>query len=358
MTTNENGGRRSFLHPAPRTPVTSWWRRLLALGVAKDSGAADLVFPPGFLESLDRLRILALKAAGGGLKEGHRLGAYKGGQLEFHDHRSYAPGDDLRYLDWNLYARLGKPFVKEFAREEAGAIHLLLDATPSMALGTPSKWTFARRVAALFAHVGWSARDQVRAYVFRGAGADLASYPPRAAKGTTPDFIAWLRTQQTALPIGLEERPDETSRNTAPARAGEGAGALGAAVRGFLRRTPAHGRVFVLSDFWQEEPELTGALRRLSASGFDLAAIQVLAPEELAPPDPGELRVLSLEEAGEVEVSVTPATLARYAQELETQRALVEGLVRRRGGLSLMVSSATPLERVLLQTLRRRRWIG
>ncbi|MCW8131434.1 MAG: DUF58 domain-containing protein, partial [Planctomycetota bacterium] len=135
-----------------------WWQRLLAFGTEPERADADVVFPPGFLESLERLRILAVRAAGGGLKEGHRLGAYKGGQLEFHDYRNYVPGDDLRYLDWNLYARLGKPFVKEFAREEAGSIHLLLDASPSMGLGAPSKWTFARRVAELFGHVGWSAR--------------------------------------------------------------------------------------------------------------------------------------------------------------------------------------------------------
>ena len=230
-----------------------WWRRLLSLGAAESIGASDLVFPPGFLESLDRQRILALKAAGGGLKEGRRLGAYKGGQLEFHDHRSYAPGDDLRYLDWNLYARLGKPFVKEFAREEAGAIHLLLDATPSMALGAPSKGTYARRLAALFAHVGWSARDQVRAHLFRGAGAKSAAYPARGSKGTTPEFLAWLRTQEAAPPAGLDPEPEARAGFAAPTGSREDAGALGEAVRSFLHAAPARGRVMLISDFWQEE---------------------------------------------------------------------------------------------------------
>lgn len=333
-----------------------FWRRLF--GAPADTGDADVVFPPGFLEALDRLRIAALKAAGGGLKEGHRLGAYRGGQLEFHDHRGYSPGDDLRYLDWNLYARLGKPFVKEFAREEAGAIHLLLDASASMALGTPSKWTFARRLGALFSHVAWSARDQARTFVFgRGVlsqGERLRSFPPRGSRPGTGELLEWLRKERIAPPAA-ERDPVDDGEGRSVAKA-EG-GILLDAVRAFLREAPTRGRVFVVSDFWYEEREIAAAFQSLSAAGFDTAALHVLAPEESAVLEPGELRILSLEETGEVELNHTPAAAARYAEELEVHTAAVEGVLRRRGGHYLFAPSDAALEKVLLQTLRRRRWI-
>ncbi|MCK6473121.1 MAG: DUF58 domain-containing protein [Planctomycetes bacterium] len=337
-----------------RTPQP-FWRRLF--GAPADTGDADVVFPPGFLEALDRLRIAALKAAGGGLKEGHRLGAYRGGQLEFHDHRGYSPGDDLRYLDWNLYARLGKPFVKEFAREEAGAIHLLLDASASMALGTPSKWTFARRLGALFAHVAWSARDQARTFVFGhgvlAEGERLRSFPPRGSRPGTGELLEWLRKERVAPPAAERDAGEEgegTHVNT------EG-GILMNAVRAFLREAPTRGRVFIVSDFWYEEREIAAAFQALSAAGFDTAALHVLAPEESAVPEPGELRILSLEETGEVELNHTPAAAARYGEELDAHAAAVEGVLRRRGGQYLFAPSDAALEKVLLQTLRRRHWI-
>jgi uncharacterized protein (DUF58 family) len=333
----------------------------LPLGAREKPGEAEVDFEPGFLESLERLRLLALRAAGGGLKEGHRLGAYKGGQLEFHDYRGYAPGDDLRYLDWNLYARLDKPFIKEFAREEAGTVHLLLDATTSMALGQPSKWTFARRLAALFAHVGWSARDVVRAYVYRRPGLDPATYPPGGRRGETAEFLEWLRREQTAPPAALqtgrEAGPSAEQGQASSAAPAGAAGALLSAVRAFLRTAPVRGRVFLISDLWQEEDELADALRRLSTSGFDLAVVQVLAPEELMAPEPGEWRVLAAEEPGEVEVNLSLAGTSLYVTELHAHRGRIESFVRKRGGLYLMESSDTPIERVLIQALRERRWV-
>ncbi|MCZ7643749.1 MAG: DUF58 domain-containing protein [Planctomycetota bacterium] len=336
--------------PAP-SPARPWWHRFFGLNrtAAPD---AEVVFPPGFLESLERLRIAALKASGGGLREGHRLGAYRGGQLEFHDHRGYSPGDDLRYLDWNLYARLGRPFIKEFAREEAGCLHLLLDATASMRLGRPAKWTFARRLAALFGHVAWKSNDLVFAWAYRGAEAELSRYPARGARPSSPEFVEWLRRQALAAP--LHERA-AAADGRAPSGA---AGAFSAAVRAFLRAGPQRGHVFIVSDFWQEESEIAESVRLLTAAGFDVAGLHVLAEEELRAPDPGALRVLSLEDPGEVELYATGAAAACYAKELEAHLAAVKGIFQRRGGLYLFERSGAPLERVLIQTLRRRHWVA
>lgn len=338
---------------SPKSAGSSWLSRLLSLAPrsAKNAAASNLVFPPDFLASLERLRLVALKAMGGGLREGHRLGAYKGGQLEFHGHRSYSPGDELRYIDWNTYARTGKPFVKEFAREEAGVLHVLLDATPSMALGHPTKWTFARRLAALFAHVALSSKDAIYIYAFRGTDS-LEQFPARGAKGGIREGLAFLENCIVAsAPSAVQQQASRVPDN------GANGGALGRAVSRFLRGSPARGRAIVVSDFWQDEREIVGAVSRLAASGFDVSAIHVLAPEEIQPHAEGELLARSLEEDAEIELSAGSDLAERYARELESHRKAIEECIRKRGGNYLLADSETSIERVLINTLRQRRWV-
>lgn len=337
---------------SPKSAGAGWFSRLLSLAprAAKTTAASDLVFPPDFLASLERLRLAALKAMGGGLREGHRLGAYKGGQLEFHGHRSYSPGDELRYIDWNTYARTGKPYIKEFAREEAGVLHVLLDATPSMALGTPPKWTFARRLAALFAHVALSSKDAIYIYAFRGAEA-LEQFPARGGKGGIRECLAFLENCAVAPPT---QNDADGSAATTEAPAG---GVLGHAISRFLRNSPARGRLILVSDFWQDEREIVSAASRLAASGFDLSAVHVLAPEEIQPHAEGELLARSLEEDVEIELSAGSDLAERYTRELESHRKSIEECFRKRGGNYLLADSETSIERVLIHTLRQRRWV-
>lgn len=325
-------------------PRGGWLSRLLALapGVKTAGRAGDLAFPPGFLASLERLRLAALKALGGGLREGHRLGAYKGGQLEFHGHRNYVAGDELRYIDWNSYARLGKPFIKEFAREEAGILHILIDATPSMLLGAaPDKWTFARRIALLFVHVALASKDLARIHLFDARG-KLESFPKRGASASTTEFLAFL--ERTTL---AAREPNEP-----PAGA-----ALESAVAAFLKTGPARGRVMLFSDFWMEHREVASAVAKLGGAGHDPAALHILAPEEITPACEGEIVARSLEEDGEVRLFESSDIPQRYAKELERHRAGVEESFRRRGGQYLFCDTNTAIEKILIATLRQQRWV-
>jgi uncharacterized protein (DUF58 family) len=334
--------------PASAKPAKGWFSRLLSLSPlsARPKHVDDIVFPPDFLASIERLRLVALKAMGGGLREGHRLGAYKGGQLEFHGHRNYVPGDELRYVDWNTYARLGKPYVKEFAREEAGVVHLLLDATTSMSLGEPPKWTFARRVAALFAHVAYSSKDVVHVNVFR-ANAKLEQFPGRGVRGGIRQCIEFLR--------GIDVSPMNPVNPSTQGQDGH-ATIFSQAISDFLRTSPARGRVIIISDFWQDEQEIVSSLSRLSSAGYDISGIHVLAPEELEPVVEGEILARSVEEEGEVTLSASGDIAARYQAELEKHRNSVEEAFKRRGGLYLFERCDTSIERVLISTLRQRRW--
>jgi|SRR5579862_5330639 len=303
----------------------------------------EVTFEPDFLAQLERLRVAALKALGGGLREGHRLGAYKGGQLEFHGHRDYSPGDELRYLDWNSYARLGRPYIKEFAREESGVLHIFVDATASMGLGAPSKFTFARRVAALFAHVALSSKDTIQILLF-GRG-KVERFPARRAKMNTQDCLAFLQAAR------LDESADEPARQLADALI------LREAVADFLKHSPRRGGALLIGDFWQDEHEITESVARLAQAGFDVSAIQTLAPEEIEPHAQGELLVRSTESGAETALWFGGAMSARYAEELEKHRAAVEAIFRRRGGSYLFAPCDTPIEKVLISSLRQRRWL-
>ncbi|HYF50312.1 MAG TPA: DUF58 domain-containing protein [Planctomycetota bacterium] len=318
-------------------------RFVRSLRPEKETGAANVLFPPGFLASLERLRLVALKAIGGGLREGHRLGAYKGGQLEFHGHRNYVPGDELRYIDWNSFARLDKPYIKEFAREEAGIVHLLVDGTPSMGLGEPSKWIFARRLAALFAHVALLSKDRAKLYVFKGLQDKLEIYPRSGQRAGIRQYLRFLEEQALA-------RVPENG-------AYESAGTFAHAIEHFVRMQPERGRVIVIGDFWFPETEIIAAIGRLAGSGFDVSAIHVLAPEEIVPDAEGNLLARAVEESGEVELSSSPDLPQRYAAELERHRRTIEDAIRRRGGLYLLERSDTSIEHALIGALRQRRWV-
>lgn len=106
------------------------------------------LFDEAFLRKLEALRF-AVRRAVSGRREGDRLTRKRGGSAEFTSHRSYAQGDDIRAIDWNLYGRLGQLYVKEFSREEALEVRLAIDTTPSMA----PKFDFARRLGAALALV-------------------------------------------------------------------------------------------------------------------------------------------------------------------------------------------------------------
>ena len=106
-----------------------------------------MVVDAAFRKRLEALRF-AVRRVLSGPREGERPGVRRGGSSVFHSYRSYAQGDDFRSIDWNLYARLGSIFVRERTRDEAPSMHLVLDATPSMSFGTPTKAELARKLGA------------------------------------------------------------------------------------------------------------------------------------------------------------------------------------------------------------------
>src|SRR5919206_3238173 len=134
------------------------------------SSVDPTVFDEAFLRQLERLTLLLRSPVRGGLKGGRRS-VKRGQSVEFADYRDYALGDDLRQLDWNVYARLEKLFVKLFVEEEDVTVTFVVDASASMAAGRPPKLLFAKRAAAALGYIGLASEDRVAVSVLGGRSA-------------------------------------------------------------------------------------------------------------------------------------------------------------------------------------------
>jgi uncharacterized protein (DUF58 family) len=269
--------------------------------------------------SLLRRRLKVDVRSGG---TGEHVARRRGGSAEFQEHRPYAPGDDLRRIDWLAFARSGVPVVKTFRAEEDVVLRLLVDASASLDFGNPRKIEVCRRVAAALAYLALTDSERVQVLVAGGGSArGLAAVgEPMRGRGALHRVLS------------------ELSRIEA-----KGAGSLAAALRGVSERALRPGLLVVLSDFFDAGP-VAEELGRLRAQGHALALVQVLSRMELTPEFEGDLGLVDAET--ELELSVTmdagaiEAYLARLAGLVEELRATA----RRLGGRYVRVLTDEPLE--------------
>lgn len=285
---------------------------------------------PAFVARLEGLRLLLKRRHRGGSR-GDRLGRRRGASLEFADHRDYAAGEDLRHLDWNLLARLDRPYLKTFVEEEDLHVSLLLDASASMGFGTPPLLDRAKRVAAAMAYLALGNLDRVALAVF---DASLRSIRP-SVRGKGAIFSL------------LVELSACTSRG-----ATEISGGLGAFARSGASRP---GLAVLLSDFLDPGDALSG-LRLLAARGWEILCLrfrhEALVAEE------GDLLLVDGETGEELEVSVGAELLAQHdALERRHEEGLRRG-VGALGGRFLSVSPEDSLETIVLESLRRTGGLG
>lgn len=282
---------------------------------------------PEFLRRLETLEIVSKRVSAGRM-QGDRLSKRKGRGSEFADYRSYSVGDDLRFLDWNLYGRLDKLFLRLFLEEEDLHVHLLLDTSQSMAFGTPTKLRYTQQVAAALGFVGLvnmdrvaietiGCRHPVRSPVFRGR----------------PGFWRMVQFLDT-LESGT-------------------AGDFNDSVRAFSLRAKGRGVAVVLSDFLDKGGYEEG-LRFLAARNLDIYAIQILAQEEITPPYTGDLKLTDMEDDDAAEVTISAPLLERYQQTLAAFRSQLHGFCTRRGMSYLFTSNQVPFEKLVLGYLRAR----
>ncbi|MBM4041162.1 MAG: DUF58 domain-containing protein [Planctomycetes bacterium] len=281
---------------------------------------------PDFLRKLDLLEIL-FKRNVVGRREGDRPGRQRGGRTEFADHREYTPGDDLRYLDWNLYGRTDRLFVKEFTKQEAALVCVLLDASASMGFGDPPKLFHAKRLAAALAYLGLIGGNEAQLGAFTGR--DVAWSPRHAGRPDIQGIAGFLEPVEPSGPTDL----------FAPLRA-------------FRERVHERSLVILISDLFEEGGGQRG-LRLLGSQRFDLSVLHVLSPQELRPPAVGPVLLRDAESGGGETLTVDVDALRLYADRLN---AFCEGwsaFCQRHDIRYVQTSTATPFEECVLGYLRR-----
>ncbi len=293
-------------------------------------GMSGSLLSPELLRRLEQLQLLAQRRAKSHLR-GERRSRARGLSVEFADHRTYVPGDDLRYLDWNLYGRLDRLFLKLYEEERELPVRIFLDASESMTFGEPVKFDFARRVAAAVGYVALCGFDRVSVLPFPEHANELA-----ARRG-----LRAVRGRRSALAF-FQHLEQLTAGGPADFNAALRRGALEA-------RQP--GVAVVVSDFLDPAGYEVG-LGALVGRGFQVHAVQVLAPEELAPTTYGDLRLVDSETGAHQDVTFGRYRLAAYQQTVRNFVARLREFCAARRVRFYQAGSGDSLDDLLLKQLR------
>jgi uncharacterized protein (DUF58 family) len=280
-----------------------------------------------FLKKLDRLALVTKRPMAGDI-QGERRSPRRGASVEFADFRPYTPGDDIRQIDWNLYARAERFYLKLFVAEEELTVHLLVDNSASMDWGAPNKLRYAKQIAGAFGYITLANLDRVTVTAF-GAGPNVGQLPGvRGKRGAVPLFSFLQRLE-----------------------AGKG-GDLAKTCHRYIQSARTAGPLLLCSDLldagWKD------ALSALSSRPFEITVMHVLAPQELEPELDGDFKLVDAEGGAAVEISADLDLLRRYREHLAGWRAEIESFCAGRGITYLPVDTSIPVEEFVLGRMRRR----
>lgn len=303
---------------------------------------ASSLLTPELLRRLEQFQLLAARRAKSSAR-GERRSRARGQSVEFADYRTYVHGDDFRYLDWNLYGRLERLFLKLYEEERELPVRIFLDASESMTFGEPRKFNFARQVTAAVGYVALSGFDRVSVIPFPAVNSDPDKEPAsRTAELAARAALRSVRGKKSAI---------QFFQNLAVLTAGGPANLNEALRRGALEARQA-GLAVVLSDFLDPAGYEAG-LTALVGRGFQVDLVQILAPDELSPGTFGDLRLVDSETGGTQEVTFGRYRLKRYQQAVQNFIQRLREFCQARGINFFSVSSKTPLEELLLRQLRK-----
>lgn len=284
------------------------------------------MFDADFLRRLEYLDVVARKILQGRIRA-ERMSAKRGSSVEFEDYRNYALGDDLRYLDWNIYGRLEEFFLKLFKEEENLHMTVLLDCSESMAFGSPDKFLYARQVAAAICYIGMSNLDDANVQTFTQ---DIGSNLTRLrGKGKVKVLFPFLTE------LGHAGETD-----------------MRRAFRRYVALERRRGVVVIISDLYDREG-VVPALRYLKSRRHELFVIHVMDQEELEPPLRGDLRLVDSETEAYKDITVTDALRTRYKTAFEGHAKTVENYCKGAEVGYVRALTQVPFDTLVLKILKR-----
>ena len=288
---------------------------------------------PQFLKHLEPFQIRSSRSFRGKFR-GERRSLNRGVGMEFADYRVYEPGDDLRHVDWNIYARLGKLFIKLFHADEGLPLALIIDTSRSMAFGAPTKLIRAKQIAAALSYIALGHADSV--VVYTCATRLSAALPPVSS---TSHFS---RLTKVLTPLAA----DGQTRLTA-----------------CLRQLPTYQRhpcaVVILSDFLDPSGYEQG-LKLLAGRGFSVTAIHLMSEAEIDPQTDtsndsttSDWLVTDAETGETRAVTINPEMLSQYQKQQHAFRETLQSFCTDRGIGYAQLKSEDPVEPFILQELHK-----
>ncbi len=286
---------------------------------------ARQLFDAEFLHKLEFLQLIARRIFAGRVK-GERRSPRHGTSIEFADYREYESGDDFRYVDWNIYSRLDKLFVKLFTEEEDLSIHILIDSSNSMSFGSPPKMDYAARVAAALGYIGLSDLDRVGVASFSSKLA--RPLPPTRGKNQVFNLFNYLENIECGGETNFSQ-----------------------CVQEYILRTRGAGVMILISDLMDSNGYERG-LDFLRYRKFDIFLLQIVCDEELDPRVRGEVKFIDAETRERIELTVSEPTLNYYKGTVEKFFSGIEDYCLKRQIDYIRTSTSIPFEELVLKYLR------
>ena len=292
-----------------------------------DAATRQSFFTPEFLAQLERLSLLSRRVFRGSVK-GERRSPRRGHSVEFADYRQYGVGDDLRYVDWNIYGRLDRLHVKLFVDEEDLCLHLLVDGSASMGFGTPAKLEYAARLAGALGFVGLVSFERVGVGILRERVSE--GWPPTRGRNQAPSMLNFLTGLRAAGRTSLND-----------------------ALADYAVRSREAGLAVVLSDFL-DPGGFENGVRALLERRFDVHLVHLLDPTEMNPTLAGDLRLEDVETGELRDLTVDGEAIRAYRDRLYQFLERIETFCRTKEIGYHRVITDTPVEEFVMAQLRGR----
>jgi len=288
------------------------------------------LFDNSTLHRIERMRLNPLRRLTN-RSRGEHLAGKGGSSTDFADYRDYATGDDMRYVDWNIFARLHRPYIKQFLHEEELHVVIMVDASTSMMF--EDKLTKAKQLAAAFGIMGLLSVERVSVYAIHQQEGQPWRLPPGTGRTKVPALLKFLENVEGGGNVPVEK-----------------------AIETMLRFHRGRGVAILLSDFLTFN-DLGRSLNLLFSSGLEVWGMQILSESEQNPSLEGDLRFVDSETGETLDITNAGELLSLYHEHREWHAETLHQQCRSRNGRFVGITSATPIDTVLFDTLCRQGWV-